>query len=412
MNKVKVRQYGNSKQRLGAVLLVVLFVCMVVSVLSMTVIIRANRQMIVSDGDATRLKLDYLAEAGLEHARTLLLHPQDVNTLPNGYWAGDNELYIEAAAGYYDLTVTQSKLGHTPRCTYDVVCEAYLNLEEKKNGVRSKLEAQVRLDPCVAYWAGGDSSLPPTVTVNGDVYCGGVLTSAGVINGDVFAERFLGTAAGQTLTRAKLIDPETGPPFGFPEVTADYFSQGYNYDGLPRILSASDCNNPAESFVPTGANPAGVLYYSGALTLAGNVTISGTLVVDGNVTLQDGVTKIIPSKNDLVDDPVDDRYPALVVNGEVTVGDSAQLDVSGLVLVNRMVVDPNALNVSITGALFAKSGGVDVRPGYAHKVTITADPMLAAVKLSSSTMELLQWSPAVDAFYTYVKRGDEKKSGL
>ena len=410
MNKVKVRQYGNSKQRLGAVLLVVLFVCMVVSVLSMTVIIRANRQMIVSDGDATRLKLDYLAEAGLEHARTLLLHPQDVNTLPNGYWAGDNELYIEAAAGYYDLTVTQSKLGHTPRCTYDVVCEAYLNLEEKKNGVRSKLEAQVRLDPCVAYWAGGDSSLPPTVTVNGDVYCGGVLTSEGVINGDVFADSFLGTAAGQTLTRAKLIDPETGQPFGFPEVTADFFSPVYN-DGdfchTPLTLGPNDCNNP-DAFEHTEANPAGVLYYSGALTLADNRTISGTLVVDGNVTLQNGVTKIIPSKNE----KLKNRYPALVVNGEVTVGDSAQLDVSGLVLVNRMVVDPNALNVSITGALFAKSGGVDVRPGYAHKVTITADPMLAAVKLSSSTMELLQWSPAVDAFYTYVKRGDEKKSGL
>lgn len=410
MNKVKVRQYGNSKQRLGAVLLVVLFVCMVVSVLSMTVIIRANRQMIVSDGDATRLKLDYLAEAGLEHARTLLLHPQDVNTLPNGYWAGDNELYIEAAAGYYDLTVTQSKLGHTPRCTYDVVCEAYLNLEEKKNGVRSKLEAQVRLDPCVAYWAGGDSSLPPTVTVNGDVYCGGALTSEGVINGDVFADSFLGTAAGQTLTRAKLIDPETGQPFGFPEVTADFFSPVYN-DGdfchTPLTLGPNDCNNP-DAFEHTEANPAGVLYYSGALTLADNRTISGTLVVDGNVTLQNGVTKIIPSKNE----KLKNRYPALVVNGEVTVGDSAQLDVSGLVLVNRMVVDPNALNVSITGALFAKSGGVDVRPGYAHKVTITADPMLAAVKLSSSTMELLQWSPAVDAFYTYVKRGDEKKSGL
>ena len=53
----------------------------------------------------------------------------------------------------------------------------------------------MRLDPDVAFWSGTAVSLSPVMSITGDVYCNGVLTNSGSINGDCFADSLTGNQA-------------------------------------------------------------------------------------------------------------------------------------------------------------------------------------------------------------------------
>ena len=388
--------------RSGVVLLVVLFVSMVVAIISLGVLARASRQMACGDSMAQRLKLDYLAEAGLVHAKTLLLNPQEVGTLPdpNGFWAGASALQMQAGDDYYDLAVTRSTSGPTYRCTYDIKSRAYRK-EGTEETLQSTLYAQLRLDPCIAYWAGGNTTEPNTVTINGDVYCDGILTSSAVLNGDVFAVEFTGSSTGQHYVLP------VSPPEGvvFPPLQASLYTLQYDYvenwdspavvSHFPRDLQVNDCNNPPDPFVPGSFNPAGVLYWAGDLELVGNINITGTLVVDGNVIVKGGTTTITPVKN----------FPAIVVADTLRIEAFGSLEIKGLVQTNKMSVDPNALDISITGALFINTNGMNVDPGYSRNITITTDPMKSAVITAYNPgPTFIKWSPAGGAFFKYIRR--------
>ena len=349
---------------------------------------------------AQRLKLDYLAESGLVHAKTLLLNPQEVDTLPdpNGFWPGASALWMEAGDDYYDLAVTRSTSGPTYRCTYNIQSRAYRQ-EGAEPTIQSTLYAQLRLDPCIAYWAGDATNLSNRVTVNGDVYCVGILTSSAVLNGDVFATGFTGSSTGQHYA-------STPDGVIFPPLQLSLYTPQYDYvedwdspvvvvSREPRALEVNDCNSPAP-FEPTGSNPAGVLYRAGNLELIGNVDITGTLVVDGNVIVKGpGTTTISPVKN----------FPAIVVTGTLNVEAFGCLEINGLVWANAMSVDPNAMDISITGALFINTGGMNVDPGYGGKIEITIDPMKSAVITAYNPgPAFIKWSPAGDAFFKYIRR--------
>lgn len=384
---------NNKNMRSGAVLLVVLFVCMVVAIISLGVLARASREMACGDSTSLRLKMDYLAEAGLVHAKTLLLNPQEVSTSPDGYWQGDPNTPLQMQAGddYYKLTVTRSSSGATSRCTYDIDCLAYRQ-KGAESTIQSTLYAQLRLDPCIAYWAGdADTSLSAKATVNGDVYCKANLTSSAVVNGDVFATSFTGTSAGQSYAAGAL-------QVVFPDITTDFFSPTYRYGELsysPVSLAAEDCNNPPAFEPDAGSNPAGVVYRLGNLRLMGNVAIDGTLVVNGNLTIQGpGATVITASKN----------YPAIIVNGSLTVEDAATVSIEGLVCAHSMTVAADADNITILGALFLKDTGIIQGALYSGDIAITTAPMISSVNLISASIPDIKWSPAGDAFFKYIRR--------
>ncbi len=389
--------------RSGAVLLVVLFVSMVVAIISLGVLSRASRQVACGDSMATRLKLDYLAESGLVHAKTLLLNPQEVTTSPDGYWQGDPNTPLQMQAGddYYDLAVSRSASGPTYRCTYNIQSRAYRQKGAERT-LQSNLYAQLRLDPCIAYWAGGNTTVPNTVTINGDVYCNGNLTSSTEINGDVFATGapgFTGTSTGQHYASI---------PEGvvFPSLLPSLYTPQYDYvedwdspavvSYFSRALGVNDCNNPPDAFMPDGNNPAGVLCRAGDLYLIGNVDITGTLVVDGDVIVKGGTTTISPLKN----------FPAIVATGTLKLETSGVLEnINGLVKTNAMTVAADAGNITILGALFIETSGMDVDAGYGGAIDITIDPMKSAVITAYSPGPVFtRWSPAGDAFFKYIRR--------
>ncbi len=391
--------------RSGAVLLVVLFVSMVAAIISLGVLTRASRQMACGDAVAQHLKLDYLAESGLVHAKTLLLNPQEVSTSPDGYWRGDPNTPLESPGDdYYDLEVTRSASGSTYRCTYNIQSRAYRQ-EGAERTLQSNLYAQLRLDPCIAYWAGGDTTVPNTVTINGDVYCDGILGGLGAIEGDVFANPYTGTGTKSGRTYAI---GGTDPNVPFPSLQPNLYTLQYDYvenwdPDPPAVVSYSshnlevnDCNNPPVPFAPDLSNPAGVLYWAGDLYLIGNVDITGTLVVDGDVIVKGpGTATISPLKN----------FPAIVVTGTLKLETSGGLVIDGLIQANAMTVAPDAGNIRITGALFIETSGMNVDAGYGGDINITIDPMKSAVITAYNPGPVFtKWSPAGGAFFKYIRR--------
>ncbi|MHC4316150.1 MAG: LamG domain-containing protein, partial [Planctomycetota bacterium] len=271
-----------------------------------------------------RTQMVHLAESGLEHARGLILSPQDVDT---EYWQGDVRQQLVAGGNdYYDVNVVK-----LAECNYQITCTAYREKSGERVG-RSGLMAELRLDPVIAFWAGVDMTVWQRITVNGDVYCNGVLTNDGVINGDVFANVLNGSIAGQ---KKGLVDLS----LQWPGVTVGDVTSHYSVQPIGSSLSGV-------TYGPY--NPVRVCYYnSGDVELAGNVQIDGMLVVEGDLIIRGDGNVITAAKN----------LPALFVTGDLIIESSGILNIDGLAIVEGQVrVSGGAGDVSIVGGLFAGGG--------------------------------------------------------
>ena len=321
----KTRRGGacRSPKRKGAVLLVVLFVVMVITIVSLGFISKSDVELACGQNMVMRMQMDHLAESGLEHARGLILTPQDVDT---EYWGGDvKQQLVSGSDDYYDVNVVQ--LGE---CNYQIACIAYREKNGQRTG-RSDLMAELRLDPCIAFWAGANTTIWQRITVNGDVYCNGVLTNDGVIDGDVFANVLNGSIAGQQKGLGDL-------SLEWPGVTVGDFTSRYSVQPIGSSLSG---------VIYGPYNPVRVCYYNGGgVELAGNVQIHGMLVVEGDLIIRGDGNVITAAKN----------LPALLVTGDLTVENGGGLDIDGLAVVEGDVqISVGSANLNIIGGLFTKS---------------------------------------------------------
>ena len=383
----------SKNSRGGSALLIVLFVVMAVTLLSLGFLAHSSIQMAAGQNMAVRMQMDFLAQSALTHAKTLIMNPQDVTTGIDGYWQGGIALSVADFDNYYDdyyynIDITRSEAEATNRCTYDIRCHAYRKPGSEKIA-RSNLDAQLRLDPCIAYWAGGAVTIPANVTINGDIYCDGNVTNNGIINGDVFTSGALtGLAAGQSY-------PLDQVNVDWPEIDHAIFSPNYYINTTSHLSEDLDDPNCANtSFVSTVGNPRGIVYRSGDLTLGQNVTIDGTLVVNGNLTVQGPGNRITADKN----------FPALVVNGDLIVEQAGELIIEGLVQTNTMTVHDGAADINVLGALFIQNGSMTVEPGYGGTINITAAPTAASLKIYPASGTFAKWSPVGGAFFKHVRR--------
>ena len=385
----------HKNSRPGVAILVVLFVIMMATIISLSFIARSDTELAFGNNMALRMQMDYLAEAGINHAKTMLKNPQDASTGTDGYWEGcsgfslkDLDFYGLLETGdYYDVDVARDDSDPTDRCSYDVTSRAY-RLDGAEKIAQSNLNARLRLDPCIAYWAGAGTTISSQITVNGDVYCSGILTNNGTINGDVFADDFSGVAEG------KHYDP-CEANVGWPGLMIDDFIPQYYIDTIAYAPQALDANDVLMdvSFVPDSGNPAGVIVCAGNLTLMGNVDINGTLIVNGDLSVQGTNNTITSVKN----------FPALVVNGRLNVQNGA-LIINGLAQTNTMSVGAAATGVNISGAVFVRDGGINVEGGCMGNITITAAPMVASLKVSPDAATTVRWTPVGGAFLKWINR--------
>ncbi len=302
---IKMSATNYKTNRRGVALLVVLFVVMVITILSLGFLSRSDVELACGRNMVLRTQMDYLAESGLEHARGLILNPQDISS---EYWTGAAAQQLVAGSNdYYEIEVVRDDSVPTDRCNYIIDCNSY-RLKDSEQIGRSNITAKLRLDPCIAYWAGSDTVISGQITINGDVYCNGILTNNNTINGDVFANGLSGsgTIAGQQKAVGDL-------SLAWPRVTAGDFILNYP-------VQIIDVNSLADASV---GNSERVCHRIGDLELAGSVQIEGMLIVDANLTISGNGNVITSGKN----------LPALLVSGNLIIEDGCGLDVYGLAVV-------------------------------------------------------------------------------
>lgn len=386
MSTVMTIESTRRSQRLGAALLVVLVIVMTVTVLALGYIARSDTELACGDNTLLRTQMDYLAESGLVHGRGLVLNPQDVDTEAMGYWAGAAAQRLVGGNDYYDVGVVQ--LG---ACNYQIVGTGYRQKGSEIIG-QSRLTAELRLDPCVAFWAGRSTVIPAVMTINADVYCAGNLTNNGTVNGDAFAA---GTIAG--IFAGGKNEAVSTPPVGWPAVSVSDFCSAYYIGYTSYLVQTIDPNVRDIALGPSGTNPAGVRFADGDVKLAGNVDLYGTLVVNGNLSVSGTNNVIRAVKN----------FPALLVAGQVRLNQGSELELRGLAKVGeQLVVDPNATDFRLTvqGGLFVENGGIEVPAGSSGRITIAALPTAAALQTWPQVGVPARWTQTGGAFFKNITR--------
>ena len=312
----------------GAALLVVLFIVMVITVLSLGFLTRSDVELACGVNMVTRTKMDYLAESGLEHAKGLILNPQDIST---EYWTGGSrQQLVTGSDDYYDLEVLRDP---TDNCNYTIDCNAYRFTMGELRGF-SGVRANLRLDPCIALWTGADTTILSGATIDGDVFCNDGLINKGIINGDVFADTYSGSGSktGQRCTVSEL-------SLEWPELTIEGFTSHYSVD---TITSDSISSQTYGSLDPVR------VCYRGSdsdLELAGNTQIYGMLLVDGDLVVSGNRNTITAAKN----------LPALFVTGDLRIEAGGELQIYGLVVVDgNMQLSAGSADVNILGGLFIR----------------------------------------------------------
>jgi hypothetical protein len=366
--------------RKGSALLVVLFIVMAITILSLGFLSRSDVELACGENMILRTQMDYLAESGLEHARGLILNNRlDSNDFSDRLYDSND---------YYNVNVV--KLGE---CNYKITCEAYREKGIEKIG-RSSLEAELRLDPCIAFWTETDTTISNNIYINGDVYCKGTLTNNGTIDGDAFASGGItnepsgGSISGQIYANGtKQIDVNWPNHLSSNDFSAEYYIGSSSYSS--RIVDGNV--HLSGSFVPSESNnPAGVRYHDGDINLPGDVNIVGMLVVNGTLRIGGANNVIRAVKN----------FPAMLVTGNLIIEDGGELDVYGLVVVSgETQISASASGVSITGGLFVGNGIVG-----AGSITITAAPSKTAIITWSGAGIAERWGQAGGAFFKSIGR--------
>jgi cytoskeletal protein CcmA (bactofilin family) len=214
----------------------------------------------------------------------------------------------------------------------------------------------LRLDPCIAFWTGGDTIISSNTTIYGDVYCNGDLSNNGSIDGDVFAGSLSGSGS------------KTG--------------QRYN------VSQADGVTSPGLNINDFALNPAPDP--NGDVEMSEETVINGTLVVNGNLTINgDSLVSVKAIKNS----------PALLVSGDIQIDVSSKLEIEGLAQVAGGISVANGAEMKILGALFMVGNSGISGSGV---ITITTAPSIAAIKIPGGDPE--NWGPATGAFFRSIER--------
>jgi type II secretory pathway component PulK len=140
------------RSRKGMAMLMVLFIIMAIAVISSGFIARSDAELQCGQNYRLRNELDYLAWAGLEHAKALIIDPDDTTIRDNGLSQTDPLRLDESRSQYYDLTLnspveTAAADPNDPSTyTYSIQSAAYDNSGGAVRA-RSVLDATLFYDP-------------------------------------------------------------------------------------------------------------------------------------------------------------------------------------------------------------------------------------------------------------------------
>lgn len=375
---------GKSK---GVALIIILMLVMTITIISLGFLSRGDKEMLCGQNAEIKAQLDYLAHAGLEHAKGLILNPQDVQ---DEYWQGGQGLQlIPGSSDYYDISINR-----TGYCNYQIISSAY-RMQSGVKKAKSSLTAELRLDPCIGMSTGDDWSSEMITSVYADIYCKGSISGNGSIFGDAYAKS---TITASNITGSKIINvPDNNPPVNLPNLNVDNFSSTYRIGSSTYYVFTYPYNIMNEMTLgPTASNPAGIFFYNGNLTISKNVTINGTLVVKGDLRITGRNNTINAQKN----------FPALIINNKLRMNTNTQLTVNGLAYVRDEIYGDGiwGQNITVIGSLIIREHNINNLNFITNSITVRACADKAALKLWSNSSSYSKWSPAGGAFFKNIKR--------
>ncbi len=325
--------------RRGIALLAVLCIIMAITVLALGFLSRADTELASGANTALRMEMDQLAVSGLEHARGLILQPQEA---ASDYWTGHTGLQLlPGSRDFYDVVVGPDPNDPNDHCLYSITSDAY----RSQNGQRvaeSKMSARLRLDPAFALWMGADTALPAGLSIGGDVYDAASVIAQGTIDGDIFA----GGTITATCVGHKTLTSVAPVAWPFPELATGQtdkaqvistFTTRYEHTDITPSIQATNLGTPG---VPH------VYCCTGDLSLIDGATVNGMLIVDGSLTIGSDAVSLLAAKN----------LPAVYVTGDLKIQATDQFRIAGLAVVDGNVcVSGGTTRASISGGLFVKN---------------------------------------------------------
>jgi hypothetical protein len=347
------------QRRRGVALLMVLLIVLAITIMATGFLAGTDTELACGANTLLRLQMDQLAESGLEHARGLILHPQDV---PADFWTSGAtaQQLVADSRDYYDVRTLRDANQPTDYCTYDITCEAYRLAGAEKIG-QSRLAAVLRLDPCIGLWSNSSLDFRNSWCLYGDLRSGGKIVNSAAqqsIDGDAFAGSLEGSIVGQFSDANQL-------PLAWPPVTLTYTN--------PEYANAAACGTLSGS-----TYPAAIWRSAGDLVLAGNVTIEGMLLVAGNLTIRGNGNKIVAAP----------KLPALYVSGNLKIENADGLQIEGLAVVDHdLQINAAASHVAVVGALFVGGTLIETTAdisGNNHTGLIRGNPVWTSGRLGGA----------------------------
>lgn len=369
-------------------MLVVLFIVMAITILSLGFLSKNDVELACGENMKIRTEMDYLVESGLEQAKGFILNPQDVS---GEYWTGASaQQIVTGSDDYYDVSVSQ-----TGSCNYKINCTAY----REKAGeqiARGKLAAQLRLDPCFAYYQVSKKDLSGEVTINGDAYFCDDVSIYGKVWGDVYSKKTITTLLAGYIQGQQYQNNSTYEAYT-PEIYIWLFSMFY-YIGSTLYSAESIVPGTYENLQcsASASNPAGVFYCNSNLELKGDCSINGMLSVEDDLRLREGCNLTITAVK---------NFPALLVNHDLTFEeDECQLEITGLAQIGHHIdlKSQNGGVINVIGALYVFGDGIINTGG--SSVTITASQEKGSVQTWPASNTPNRYSPAADAFFKSIER--------
>ncbi len=146
----------SKRQRKGVVLLIVLCLIITIMILSLEYVTQSDVELSSGRNMAMRIQMDYLADSAIEHARGLLLNPEDVDLGGDEYWTGALRQQLVTGNDYYDISIVKDDVNSTTEWLYySINCSAYREQGGEKVGQRD-LSAVLRIfaeaSPMIGWW--------------------------------------------------------------------------------------------------------------------------------------------------------------------------------------------------------------------------------------------------------------------
>ncbi len=379
--------FNRSTNRRGAALLIVLIVVMAVTIVSLGFLSRSSVQLECGENMLLHTQMDYLAESALEYAREQIIFPQNTD---GEYWTGVQGIQFNDSPNHFsDVNVLR-----TANCNYAITADSYRLVNGQKTA-NSRLTANLRLNPAIAYWQVKSTPISLETTINGDIYCVDNLKNYGQINGDAYSTSTITNFVPGVITGQKYQNIPAGS-FVPPSFDINNFKTQY-YIGDNLYSTGQLSNTIYNNLVlgPTETNPAGIYYCDSDIELNGG-SITGMLVVKNDIRISGpNVVTITAVKN----------FPAILTGHNILFENiQTTLNVTGLVCVAGMIdfKSNGSCSLNINGCLSIDAESIQNTAG--SRIEITALPDVAAIQIWLTSGTKHRWSPATGAVFQQIMR--------